>query len=177
MTRVSVTGSGAPVPRNQPSSHTGVVQYALSVLKANLMSVTSKNVDKCYKIFDIIAFQPELEAVFKLQKSKSEFSIVSQTHEYWDSHIGKRWDVLAGGDYVVHKIVFYKKKISPNAKALSTLKISCQIHLLYYVISAARQDVYRQQILARMDPRAAPATVICFIFIKYKQYSLIIFEF
>ena len=172
---VSVSGSGAPTPptaiRNQPSSSAGLIQYALSILKANLMHVTAKNVNAWYHVFDIIALDPALEAVFQLQKkTRSEFSVVARNNNYWDFYLGKRWDVLADGVYVAQRIVFFKKKISRNAKAISPLKLSCQIFLIHYVITPEREDVYREELRDRMTkPRA---TVISFIFKYILKYLL-----
>ena len=132
-----------------PQSDVGIINYAFAILKDNLRLIEKRNVSKFYKCFDLLEWRPSLDEVFGFAKNKTKtrsvLSLVDGSTESLDKYLGKRWDVLAGGSYLVTKILFYKKKISHTL--ISPSKIQCQLYMMQGTHDAAD---YRQKAMPFM---------------------------
>ena len=139
-----------------PQTDAGIINYAFAILKENLRLVGQKNVSKFYKCFDMLEWRPILGSAFGFVQQKKTtramYSLVDGTTKVLDKFLGKEWDLLDNGSYLVTKICFYKKKMSHTP--ISPGKLQCQLYMMQGTFG--EDDNYRETALPAMLDQFRP---------------------
>lgn len=120
----------APTPPAElPTCNFDIVQLAFAIIKENLLHLEGKHRHRPVESFDVMEYRRIFTTAFGFQgRREVRYSLETGQTAQWDKVFGHRWDVVVGGEYIVHKITFKREKIGRRFSVSEKLK--CLVDLI-----------------------------------------------
>ncbi len=137
-------GPPAQAINDHPTDKPDLIQMAYAIIRENLMNLEGKHRTRPHEEFEVMEFRPCFSEAFGFVGQKREviFSLEAGDTALWDPYFGNRWDVVAGGTYVVYRLILRREKYRAPFSLLE--KLRCKLNLMNYT---ADDENYRQHVL------------------------------